>query len=206
MTKIDIDKFVASLIEFSPQQSMKYIKALADQGLKYKDGKIVSIDSDFTTITIPKDLKGTDTDGGVVGEKGEQGEKPTNKNFKERYENIAKSDWFKKTYKDISIGEEQSTEEEMVGMGELGKAWFEKELLDHIDDVARRLHPLYSLLGHFLTDYNKKTDKIISILQSAILPIPRETYVPPIIKNPLDPDPNTLGGWETTASTEGGGE
>lgn len=30
-----------------------------------------------TTIIIPKDLKGTDTDGGVVGEKGEQGEQPT---------------------------------------------------------------------------------------------------------------------------------
>lgn len=120
------------------------------------------------TITIPKDLKGTDTDGGVVGEKGEQ-----------------------------------PTEEEMVGMGELGKAWFEKELLDHIDNVARRLHSLYSLLGHFLTDYNKKTDKVISLLQLAT----RETYMPPIIyKKPLDPDPNTLGGWETTASTEGGGE
>lgn len=212
MSKIDIDKFVASLIEFSPQQSMKYIKALADQGLKYKDGEIVEIEQeqpynkplffekgkwytciakvngfkvghtyqskmdgtvsndsgamymyhndvnlifrpateveikkggelrkwlDFvkthegTTITIPKDLKGTDTDGGVVGERGEQ-----------------------------------PTEEDMVGMGELGKAWFEKELLDHIDDVARRLHSLYSLLGHFLTDYNKKTDKIIELLQS----------------------------------------
>ena len=100
----------------------------------------------------------------------------------------------------------KESEEEMVGMGGLGKAWFEKELLDHIDDVARRLHQMYSLIGHFLTDYNKKTDKVISLLQSAILPIPRETYVPPIIKNPLDPDPNTLGGWETTASTEGGGE
>ena len=128
-----------------------------------------------TTITIPKDLKGTDTDGGVVGEKGKQGEQPT--------------------------------EEEMVGMGELEKAWFEKELLDHIDDVARRLHPLYSLLGRFITDYNKKTDKIISLLQSVILAIPRGTYVPTTIyKNPLDPDPDTLGGWETTASTEGGGE
>ena len=27
-----------------------------------------------TTITIPEDLKGTDTDGGVVGEKGKKGE------------------------------------------------------------------------------------------------------------------------------------
>lgn len=44
---IDINKFVASLIEFSPQQSMKYIKALEDQGLKYKDGEIVPIDETF---------------------------------------------------------------------------------------------------------------------------------------------------------------
>ena len=260
---MDIDKFVVSLIEFSPQQSMKYIKALADQGLKYKDGEIVEIEQeqpynkplffekgkwytciakvngfkvghtyqskmegtvsndsgamymyhndvnfifrpateeeikkggelrkwlDFgkthegTTITIPKDLKGTDTDGGVVGEKGEQGEQPTNKNFKERYENIAKSDWFKKTHKDISIGEEQLAEEEMVGMGGLGKVWSEQAIISRLD-------------------------KIIELLQSAILLIPRGTYVPTTIyKNPLDPDPNTLGGWETTASTEGGEE
>ena len=43
MSKIDIDKFVTSLIEFSPQQSMKYIKAITDQGLEYKDGEIVEI-------------------------------------------------------------------------------------------------------------------------------------------------------------------
>lgn len=180
MTKIDIDKFVASLMGFSPQQSMKYIKALADQGLKYKDGEIVEIEQaqpynkplffekgkwytciakvdgfkvghtyqskmdgtvsndsgamymyhndvnlifrpatetevevekrgelrkwlDFgkthegMTIIIPKDLKGTDTDGGVVGERGEQGEQPT--------------------------------EEEMVGMGELGKVWHEQAII-----------------------------------------------------------------------------
>ncbi len=100
-----------------------------------------------TTITIPKDLKGTDTDGGVVGEQGEQ-----------------------------------PTEEEMVGMGELGKVWSEQAIISRLD-------------------------KIIELLQSAILPIPRSPYVPTTIyKNPLDPDPNTLGGWETTASTEGGGE
>ena len=96
-----------------------------------------------TTITIPKDLKGTDTDGGVVGEKGEQGK--------------------------------QFTEEEMVGMGGLGKVWSEQEIIS-------------------------KLDKIIELLQSTILPIPRSPYVPPIIyKNPLDPDPTALGGWGTNA-------
>lgn len=127
MSKINIDKFVVSLIEFSPQQSMKYIKALADQGLKYKDGEIVSIDSD--------------------SEKGEQ-----------------------------------PSEEEMVGMGELGKVWNEQAIISRLD-------------------------KIIELLQSAMLVLPQETYIPPIIcKRPLDPDPNTLGGWETTASAEGGEE
>ena len=140
MTKIDIDKFVASLIEFSPQQSMKYIKALADQGLKYKDGEIVSIDSDFTTITIPKDLKGTDTDGGVVGEKGEQGE--------------------------------QFTEEEMVGMGELGKVWNEQAIISRLDKII----------------------ELLSKLSPNIYP-----YIPlTTSKRPLDPDPNVLGGWTTT--------
>ena len=117
MSEIDFDKFVASLIEFSPQQSMKYINALADQGLKYKDGEIVSIDS-------------------------------------------------KK--------EEQPSEEEMVGMGELGKVWSEQVIISRLD-------------------------KIIELLQSAILPFSRSPYVPPIIyKNPLDPDPNELGGWKVT--------
>lgn len=32
------------------------------------------------SVTIPDDLEGTDTDGGVVGERGEQGEQPTNNN------------------------------------------------------------------------------------------------------------------------------
>ena len=103
-----------------------------------------------TTIIISKDLKGTDADGGIVGEKGKQGEQPT--------------------------------EEEMVGMGELGKVWSEQAIINRLD-------------------------KIIELLQSAILPISRSPYVPPIIyKNPLDPDPNEPCGWETTASTEGGEE
>lgn len=45
MSKIDIDKFVVSLMEFCPQQSIKYIKALENQGLEYKDGEIVNIDT-----------------------------------------------------------------------------------------------------------------------------------------------------------------
>lgn len=56
MNKIDIDKFVASLIEFSPQQSMKYIKALENQGLKYKDGKIVKIEQKSEDEKIRKEL------------------------------------------------------------------------------------------------------------------------------------------------------
>ena len=56
MSKIDIDKFVASLIEFSPQQSMKYIKALADQDLEYKDGEIVEISQESEEEKIRKVL------------------------------------------------------------------------------------------------------------------------------------------------------
>ena len=196
-TKIDLDKFVRSLMEryyekihIDPTTTKCWLDSvLEDQGLEYKDGEIVEIEqeslderirkalvkavsgtlkgnklfgTDVTreealawlerqaqsiTITIPKDLKGTDTDGGVVGEKGEQGGQPT--------------------------------EEEMVGMGELGKVWSEQTIIS-------------------------KLDKIIELLQSVILAIPISPYVPPIIyKNPLDPDPNELGGWITTASTFG---
>lgn len=98
------------------------------------------------SITIPNDLVGTDMDGGVVGEKGEQGEMP----FKEYMENL------KKRIEDNQLG-----------------------------CIVQRL------------------DKIIELLQSAILVLPKEPYyIPSIIyKRPLDPDPNVLGGWTTTAST-----
>ena len=76
-----------------------------------------------TTITIPKDLKGTDLDGGVVGEKGEQGETP----FKEYMENL------KRRIEDNQLG-----------------------------CIVQRL------------------DKIIELLQSAILILSKEPYVPPI--------------------------
>ena len=56
MSKIDIDKFVASLIEFSPQQSMKYIKALAEQELRYKDREIVEIAQESEDEKIRKEL------------------------------------------------------------------------------------------------------------------------------------------------------
>lgn len=232
-TKIDLDKFVHSLMEryyekihIDPTTTKCWLDSvLEDQGLEYKDGEIVEIEQeqpynkplffekgkwytciakvngfkvghtyqskmdgtvsndsgamymyhndvnlifrpateeeikkegelrkwlDFgktnegTTITIPKDLKGTDTDGGVVGEKGEQ-----------------------------------PTGEEMVGMGELGKVWSEQAIISRLD-------------------------KIIGLLQSAILPFSRSPYIPPIIyKNPLDPDPNELSGWKVTANTSG---
>jgi hypothetical protein len=93
-----------------------------------------------TTITIPKDLKGTDTDGGVVGEQGEQ-----------------------------------PTEEEMVGMGELGKVWNEQAIISRLDKII----------------------ELLTLNPPHITP-----YIPTIIYgNPLNPDPNTLGGWKTWAST-----
>lgn len=73
--------------------------------------------------TIPDNLVGTDMDGGVVGEKGEQGETL----FKEHMENL------KKRIEDNQLG-----------------------------CIVQRL------------------DKIIELLQSAILIFPKEPYVPPI--------------------------
>lgn len=102
--------------------------------------------SRVSTLTIKEPLVGTDMDGGVVGEKGEQ-----------------------------------PTEEEMVGMGELGKVWNEQAIISRLDKIIE------------LLSWKQSPD---------IIPYPYR--MPITYKNPLDPDPNTLGGWSTTASTEGG--
>ena len=103
----EILEFV-TIVADSKSNKMEWISWLEKQGEKKSifdfnannwyvskvDGKIHNIYNsgvepkfhEGTTITIPKDLKGTDTDGGVVGEKGEQGETP----FKEHMENLKK--------------------------------------------------------------------------------------------------------------------
>jgi len=112
------------------------------------------------SVTISDNLKGTDPDGGVVGEMGEQGEQPS--------------------------------EEELVGMGELGKIWEEKaeKLKQSIED---------NRMGCVI----QRLDKIIELLswKPDIIPYP---YTMPITyKSPFYPDPNVPGGWTVTASTFG---
>lgn len=43
MAKIDLEKFICSLIEYYPAMPLRFKKALKEQGLEYKDGQIVEI-------------------------------------------------------------------------------------------------------------------------------------------------------------------
>lgn len=128
------------------------------------------------SITIPDNLVGTDMDGGVVGEKGEEGKAEP---FEEKVEHwirmgkIAEDkvrEWLK----------EKDNNPEHVGMGELGKVWSEQAIISRLD-------------------------KIIELLSWKPSPniIPYPYTMPITYKRPLDPDPNVLGGWTTTASTFG---
>ena len=73
-----------------------------------------------------------------------------------------------------------------------------KAIKEQIENLKKRIED--NQLGCIV----QRLDKIIELLQSAILVLPKEPYVPSIIyKRPLDPDPNVLGGWTTTASTFG---
>ena len=73
-----------------------------------------------------------------------------------------------------------------------------KAIKEQIENLKKRIED--NQLGCIV----QRLDKIIELLQSAILVLPKEPYVPPIIyKRPLDPDPNVLEGLTTTASTFG---
>lgn len=73
-----------------------------------------------------------------------------------------------------------------------------KAIKEYMENLKKRIED--NQLGCIV----QRLDRIIELLQSAILILPKETYMPPIIyKRPLDPDPNVLGGWTTTASTFG---
>ena len=219
--KIDLDKFVRSLMEryyekihIDPTTTKCWLDSvLEDQGLKYKDGEIVEIEQeqpsekDYEDLSIinegddgvllyfTKDGRGIsdfriskDTARWLHGKLGEYlemfddeqpKEQEEREDIRKRYERIGNSDWFKKNHVGISIGE-QPLEEDVVGMGELGKAWNEQAIISRLD-------------------------KIIELLSwkpsPNIIPYP---YTQPITyKRPLDPDPNVLGGWATTANTFG---
>jgi hypothetical protein len=81
-------------------------------------------------------------------------------------------------YKDgeiVEIEQEQPSEEELVGMGGLGKVWNEQAIISRLDKII----------------------ELLTLNPPHITP-----YIPTIIYgNPLNPDPNTLGGWKTWAST-----
>ena len=146
------------------------------------------------SVTIPDDLEGTDMDGGVVGEKGEQGETPFNR---KRLEEVAKPETLEEKVEhwqrmhDIAM-------EKIKGEFKEEDSLETKAIKEHMENLKKRIED--NQLGCIV----QRLDKIIELLQSAILVLPKEPYVPPIIyKRPLDPDPNVLGGWTTTASTFG---
>ena len=160
---------------------------LENQGLEYKDGEIVEIDTIDTSsprwAEIVKECKHDALEQAKKFDKErlfEVAKQETPEEKAEAEERKKTRKWlnFENTHEDISVGK-PPLEEDLVGMGGLGKMWSEQAIINRLD-------------------------KIIELLQSAILILPKETYVPPIIyKNPLDPDPNTLGGWTTTANTFG---
>ena len=272
--KIDLEKFISSMLGYAEdnceETMLDYLhSALQDQGLEYKDGEIVEIDSIDTSsprwaeivkeckhealekgeelrkwlnfenthegmsVTIPDNLKGTDPDGGVVGEKGEQGKEPLGQDgfdaelnaLLKKYEHLPKHEladilefylWVvgKQSIKErLMEGAKPETLEEKVEhwqrMHDIAmkkiKGEFKEEdstetkaIKEQIENLKKRIED--NQLGCIV----QRLDKIIELLQSAILVLPKEPYVPPIIyKRPLDPDPNVLGGWTTTASTFG---
>ena len=133
------------------------------------------------SVTIPDDLVGTDTDGGVVGEKGEEGEPETLEEKVEHWQRMH----------DIAMEKIKGTFKEEDSLET-------KAIKEQIENLKKRIED--NQLGCIV----QRLDRIIELLQSAILVLPKEPYVPPIIyKRPLDPDPNVLGGWTTTASTFG---
>ena len=207
--------------------------ALLDQGLEYKDGEIVEIkqeqpsEKDYEDLSIinegddgvllyfTKDGRGIsdfriskDTARWLHGRLGEylemyDDEEPIEEireDLRKRYERIGKSDWFKKTHEGISV----TIPDGLVGtdtdggvVGEKGEEG-ETPFKEYMENLKKRIED--NQLGCIV----QRLDRIIELLQSAILILPKEPYVPPIIyKRPLDPDPNVLGGWTTTASTFG---
>lgn len=147
------------------------------------------------SITIPEDLKGTDQDGGVVGEKGEEGVPP--KFNRKRLEEVAKPETLEEKVKhwqrmhDIAM-------KKIKGEFKEEDSLETKAIKEQIENLRKRIED--NQLGCIV----QRLDRIIELLQSAILILPEEPRMPPIIyKRPLDSDPNVLGEWTTTANTFG---
>lgn len=149
------------------------------------------------SITIPDDLVGTDMDGGVVGEKGEEGE-PLIEDDRIRKAILSGMNFLKfqgrETFGGIAIDDciawlkKQSIKKDSPET---------KAIKEHMENLKKRIED--NQLGCIV----QRLDKIIELLswKPDIIPYP---YTMPITyKRPLDPDPNILGGWTTTASTFG---
>lgn len=126
------------------------------------------------SITIPDDLKGTDPDGGVVGEKGEEGE-PLIEDDRIRKAILSGMNFLKfqgrETFGGIAIDDciawlkKQSIKEDSPET---------KAIKEYIENLKKRIED--NQLGCIV----QRLNKIIELLQSAILVIPKEPYVPPI--------------------------
>lgn len=68
----------------------------------------------------------------------EKAEAEERKDLRKRYERISNSDWFKKNHVGISIGE-QPLEEDVAGIGELGKVWNEEAIISRLDKIIELL-------------------------------------------------------------------
>ena len=225
--KIDLEKFISSMLGYAEdnceETMLDYLhSALQDQGLEYKDGEIVEIDTIDTSsprwaeivkeckhdalekgeelrkwlnfgnthegmsVTIPDDLKGTDTDGGVVGERGEQGETPFNR---KRLEEVAKPETLEEKVEhwqrmhDIAM-------EKIKGEFKEEDSLETKAIKEHMENLKKRIED--NQLGCIV----QMLDKIIELLQEAILIFPKEPYI--------TYDTNKI--YCDTASTEGGEE
>jgi hypothetical protein len=130
-------------------------------------------------IIITGEPIGTDTDGGVVGEKGEEGEPETLEEKVKHWQRL----------RDVAM-------EKIKGEFKEEDSLETKAIKEQIESLKKRIED--NQLGCIV----QRLDKLIELLSWK--PSPNITpYNPIIYKSPFYPDPNVLGGWTVTASTFG---
>lgn len=190
--KIDLEKFICSMLNDS-KTNAGYVhtksieRALQDQGLEYKDGKIVEIDTIDTSsprwAEIVKECKHDALEQAKNFNKErlfEVAKQETPEEKAEAEERKKTRKWlnFENTHEDISVGK-PPLEEDLVGMGGLGKMWNEQAIISRLDRIIELL--------------NQR-------LPNAQYPFPYPCEQPVIYGDPIKPDP--IKGWEVTASTD----